>query len=301
MNRTLDNFYSVLRYSNRHHSRFMPESAVLAMNESIDPFEIIDTLNESLNEDYEMLVEAIGEPTKVKEGRGTGLKITIDGKEYRYVSPDIPIEKLYNSVHGMWKHHAGFKIVQYLRKNALCYYGAKKPSQEGRDLVGFMPTRGDAQNESYRRGGSRRIKINGKLYEAVNSKSFSRLNRKLNESKWHDMTRKETYGMNYWNLPDGSAPKRYAKKLGDGNTVDVVLSGNEGGKGFKVLLSAFDEVTDEEFEWGVVLHYNEDSDTAWDIFEEVADEVSDLRADSIEEAAGELEAIADDNGMDNLM
>ena len=165
MNRTLDNFYSVLRYANRRHSKYMPESAVIAMNESIDPFEIIDTLNENLYEDFEMLVEAIGEPTKVKEGRGTGLRITIDGKEYRYVSPDIPIDKLYNSVHGMWKHHAGFKIVQYLMKNALCYYGAKKPSQEGRDLVGFMPTLGDAQNESYRT--SRLIRINGKLYEAV--------------------------------------------------------------------------------------------------------------------------------------
>ena len=296
MNRTLDNFYSVLRYTNRRHSKYMPESAVLAMNESIDPFAIIDTLNENLNEDYEMLVEAIGEPTKVKEGRGTGLRITIDGKEYRYVSPDIPIDKLYNSVHGMWKHHAGMKIVQYLRKNALCYYGAKKPSQEGRDLVGFMPTRGDAQNESY--STSRRIRINGKLYEAVNS-NCSRRNCKLNESKWHDMTRKETYGMNYYNLPDGSAPKLYSKKLDDGSSIDVALSGNEG-KGFKVLLSAFDDDTGEEFEWGAILSYNEDSDTAWDIFEEVVDEVSDVHADSLEDIVDELEVIADDNGLDNL-
>lgn len=174
MNNTMRNFYSVLNYAKRNYlsEGLMPESAVLALNESIDPYDIIDTLNEELDYLSEASSVSIGEPTKVKEGRGAGLKITINGKEYRYVSPDIPTDKLIHSVHGMWEHHAGWKIVNYLKKNALCYYGAKNPSQEGRDLVGYYPTRGDAQNESYRRSGSRRIRINGKLYEAVDPNDF---------------------------------------------------------------------------------------------------------------------------------
>lgn len=138
MNDVLKNFYTVLRYAKDNYltDGCMPESALLATNESINPSDIISTLSESIDSINEASVR-IGEPHKVREGKGTGLSLTVNGKEYRYVSPDIDIDSLLRSVHGMWKHGGGWNIVNYLKKNALCYYGAKRPSQEGKDLVGY--------------------------------------------------------------------------------------------------------------------------------------------------------------------
>ena len=157
MNQTLRNFYEILDYAYDHYydHGLMDESVAEIITSAADPFVVIKNLYES----YNSLLEAapkVGEPKKVKEGKGYGVSITIGGKEYRYVSPDVDTDKLFKSVHGMWTHHAGMRIVHYLRKNALCYYGAKTPSQEGKDLVGYK--------ENIMRD---RIIINGVLYESV--------------------------------------------------------------------------------------------------------------------------------------
>ena len=133
----------------------------------------------------------------------------------------------------------------------------------------------------------KRIDINGIIYEAVES---------VNESKWHDMTHNEMYGMNYWNLPNGEKPKMYSKKLDDSNSIDVALSGNED-SGFKILLSAYNEETDEDYEWGIIFKYNEDKDLALDAFEELIDNVSSIHADNIEDAIDDLEDIANSSNM----
>lgn len=139
MEEILNNFYEVLRYAlDRYYSEgFMKESAAIVVaNKKIDPSLVIDSRNR-LEKNLFEAAKSISEPKKVKEGKGEGVSIGIDGKEYRYVSPEIDTDKLFKSVHGMWTHHAGFKIVQYLMKHALCYYGAKNPSQEARELIGY--------------------------------------------------------------------------------------------------------------------------------------------------------------------
>ena len=140
MNEVSVNFYNVLNYAveNYYEEGIMNESAaILAVNSSIDPFVVIDSLNKLGINLSEASGGQVSEPKKVKEGKGYGVSIEINGKEYRYVSPEIDTDKLFKSVHGMWEHHAGFKIVQYLMKHSLCYYGNKVPSQEGRELVGY--------------------------------------------------------------------------------------------------------------------------------------------------------------------
>lgn len=88
------------------------------------------TLNESENffEGVQMANAKI-----VQEKKGKGISVEINGKEYRYVSPTIPTDDLFHSFEGMMKHGAGGKALAYLKKHALCYYGAKNP--EGADLI----------------------------------------------------------------------------------------------------------------------------------------------------------------------
>ena len=135
----IENFYEVLNYAvDKYYTNgTMKESAAILVDGSIDPLVVIDRLNDLNAKSLEEAGGQVSEPKKVKEGNGYGVSIDINGKEYRYVSPEIDTDKLFKSVHGMWEHHAGFKIVLYLMKHALCYYGAKKPSQEARELVGY--------------------------------------------------------------------------------------------------------------------------------------------------------------------
>ena len=95
----------------------------------------INTLNESLNEATNVTDAKI-----VKEGKGKGISVKVNGKEYRYVSPTRSTEDLFKSFNGMLKHgQAGYKALHYLMANALQYYveDARDFSQEGRDYVGY--------------------------------------------------------------------------------------------------------------------------------------------------------------------
>ena len=105
------------------------------INESISTQNYLDSMNESkvLNEDGTNVCNA----KIVKEKRGTGLSVMINGKEYRYVSPSKSTEDLYRSFNGMLKHaNSGYKALNWLKKNALCYYGYCSASEEGKKLVG---------------------------------------------------------------------------------------------------------------------------------------------------------------------
>lgn len=105
----------------------LEEQADFNINEMI---ELACSLPQVLNED----ATSVTNPHIVQERKGKGISVTVNGKEYRYVSPDRSTEDLFRSFMGMYKHaNAGYKALNYLKKNALCYYGAKNP--KGKELV----------------------------------------------------------------------------------------------------------------------------------------------------------------------
>lgn len=105
----------------------LEESAEFNINEMI---ELACSLPQLLNED----ATNVTNPHIVQERKGKGISVTVNGKEYRYVSPDRSTEDLFHSFMGMYKHaNAGYKALNYLKRNALCYYGAKNP--KGKELV----------------------------------------------------------------------------------------------------------------------------------------------------------------------
>lgn len=137
----------------------LEEQADFNINEMI---ELACSLPQVLNED----ATSVTNPHIVQERKGKGISVTVNGKEYRYVSPDRSTEDLFRSFMGMYKHaNAGYKALNYLKKNALCYYGAKNP--KGKELV-------EAFNQ-----GKRMIQWN----PAANS---SNLDEKINDGKLNE-------------------------------------------------------------------------------------------------------------------
>lgn len=98
-----------------------------SINEMI---ELANSLPQMLNED----AINVTNPHIVHEKKGLGISVTVNGKEYRYVSPDRSTPDLFRSFMGMYGHAtAGYKALKWLKRNALCYYGAKNP--KGQELV----------------------------------------------------------------------------------------------------------------------------------------------------------------------
>ena len=171
-NQAMDNFRAVLEsaYEDYYPSGLsndlaaitlskLEEHAQFNINEMI---ELACSLPQILNED----ATNVTNPHIVQEKKGKGISVTINGKEYRYVSPDRSTEDLFHSFMGMYKHaNAGYKALNYLKKNALCYYGAKNP--KGKELV-----------ESFNQG-KRMIQWN----PAANS---SNLDEKINDGKLNE-------------------------------------------------------------------------------------------------------------------
>ena len=105
------------------------------INESIASQNYLDALNESKTIDE---ATNVTDAKIVKEKRGSGISVKINGKEYRYVSPSKSTEDLFKSFNGMLNHgNAGWKALNWLKKNALCYYGSKNDSEEGKKIVGI--------------------------------------------------------------------------------------------------------------------------------------------------------------------
>ena len=139
-NQAMDNFRAVLEsaYEDYYPSGLsndlaaitlskLEEHAQFNINEMI---ELACSLPQILNED----ATNVTNPHIVQEKKGKGISVTVNGKEYRYVSPDRSTEDLFHSFMGMYKHaNAGYKALNYLKKNALCYYCAKNP--KGKELV----------------------------------------------------------------------------------------------------------------------------------------------------------------------
>lgn len=74
----------------------------------------------------------------VREKKGTAISVKVNGTEYRYVSATKSTADLYRSFMGQLKHaNAGYKALNWLKKNALEYYGSKNPSPEAKKLVGM--------------------------------------------------------------------------------------------------------------------------------------------------------------------
>lgn len=98
-----------------------------SINEMI---ELANSLPQMLNED----AINVTNPHIVHEKKGLGISVTVNGKEYRYVSPDRATPDLFRSFMGMYGHaNAGYKALNWLKRNALCYYGAKNP--KGQELI----------------------------------------------------------------------------------------------------------------------------------------------------------------------
>ena len=113
----------------------MDNGSMELINESMD---LDSEYNISINESILTEGTNVSVGTIVKEKKGTGLSVTINGKEYRYVSPTKSTEELAKSFNGMMKHaNAGYKALNWLKKNAICYYGSKNDSEEGKQLVGI--------------------------------------------------------------------------------------------------------------------------------------------------------------------
>lgn len=86
----------------------------------------------------------------IKDGNGTAISVKINGKEYRYVSATKSTADLFRSFNGMLKHgYAGYKALNWLKKNALEYYASKKPSEEGRKLLGLSESRRFSRRFAY--------------------------------------------------------------------------------------------------------------------------------------------------------
>ena len=67
--------------------------------------EVYDTPEDYLDEDEELIEGvALTDLKVVKEKSGNGLSVTINGKEYRYVSDDLTAEELLKKVEGIAKH-----------------------------------------------------------------------------------------------------------------------------------------------------------------------------------------------------
>lgn len=144
-NEIQSNFYDVLEcaYEDYYaHGKGTDIAAICLgkLEESVDNFELVESLLsgcgsllfEGLNEDGTNVNNA----KIVKERKGTGLSVLINGKEYRYVSPTQSTEDLYKEFTKQLEvSNTGFRALNWLKKNALCYYGCKKP--EGKELVGM--------------------------------------------------------------------------------------------------------------------------------------------------------------------
>ena len=140
-------FQNVLEsaYSDYYDQGLMPDMAAITLDALTGLIHTeYHTITEMIENQYEIAsieelnesAPPVGEPKIVKERKGKGVSITIGSKEYRYVSPEIPTDELFKSVYGMWKHGGGFKVVNYLKKHAVCYFGARKLDPSGLALVG---------------------------------------------------------------------------------------------------------------------------------------------------------------------
>ena len=148
-NQIMENFRNVLEsaydnYEDINEAHDFIGICLNTMNES-NSF-INEAINFQSNEDNVINESIINEATNVtdakivKEGKGKGISVKVNGKEYRYVSPTRSTEDLFRSFNGMLSHgKAGYKALQYLMGNALQYYveDARDFSQEGRDYVGY--------------------------------------------------------------------------------------------------------------------------------------------------------------------
>lgn len=82
----------------------------------------------------EMSAVYMTKPELVKEKKGYGVSIKWQGHEYRYVSPNMDSEVLLRKAIGMWNHAGGgYQLLNWLKRNAFCYYGCKNP--KGKELV----------------------------------------------------------------------------------------------------------------------------------------------------------------------
>lgn len=149
----LENFIQVLQSAYESYDSTMNEShdfIGICLNELDSSNNDLEFINESLQFQNESQDNPLNESQKlneatnvtdakiVKEKKGSGISVKINGKEYRYVSPTKSTEDLFRSFNGMLKHgNAGWKALNWLKANSLCYYGSKKNSEEGRQIVGY--------------------------------------------------------------------------------------------------------------------------------------------------------------------
>lgn len=130
-------------YDEYYDSGDMPDFAAITLGkleDEDDDFSLEDCLAQVEYLDS-FMTEAdegdVSEPEIVKEKKGNGVSVKIKGHEYRYVSPDITTGNLYNTAHDLWANGGQYRVINFLKKNALCYYGAKNNNPDGKKLVGI--------------------------------------------------------------------------------------------------------------------------------------------------------------------
>lgn len=131
----LSNFKSVIESARTDYKSTNLHSEML---ESIDLSS--DICAELISGEDDKLDEAINvtDAKIIREKNGTAISVKVNGTEYRYVSATKSTADLYRSFMGQLKHaNAGYKALNWLKKNALEYYGSKNPSEEGKKLVGL--------------------------------------------------------------------------------------------------------------------------------------------------------------------
>ena len=140
-NAILSNFKSVVSYARdsyvneNYHSEILESMNLRSYLMSRGEF--ISGANYPMNEATNVTDAKI-----IKDGNGTAISVKINGKEYRYVSATKSTADLFRSFNGMLKNgYAGYKALNWLKKNALEYYASKKPSEEGRKLLGLSESR----------------------------------------------------------------------------------------------------------------------------------------------------------------
>ena len=140
-NAILSNFKSVVSYARDSYVNENYHSEIL---ESMDLRSYLMSRGGSISGANYPMNEAtnVTDAKIIKDGNGTAISVKIDGKEYRYVSATKSTADLFRSFNGMLKNgYTGYKALNWLKKNALEYYASKKPSEEGRKILGLAESR----------------------------------------------------------------------------------------------------------------------------------------------------------------
>lgn len=212
----LQNFKSVIEYARDNYKDTNIHTEMLeSMN--LDSYLVAEGFvsgeNDLINEATDVTDAKI-----IHDGKGTAISVKINGKEYRYVSATKSTPELYRSFMGQLKHaKAGYQALNWLKKNAMEYYGSKNPSEEGKKLLGLSESEESVKLEATQPGDIPPKDTDEEINESVNQEVIN--TSKAGMSYYDDFLNKKDH--DYKRLVKGlqgeivyMAPMEYIRRLG---------------------------------------------------------------------------------------